>query len=140
VKLTPLLASPLTVTTTFPVVAPAGTGTATLVALQLVGVVVVPLKVTMLVPCVAPKFIPVMITEVPTKPEDGLRLLMNGDGNVTVKITWLLATAFTTSHSRSFPIGAPAGTGTVMLVSLQLVGVPVMPANDTVLAPCDTPK
>lgn len=38
------------VTTTFPVVAPAGTGTTTLVPLQLVGVPAVPLKSTELVP------------------------------------------------------------------------------------------
>jgi len=50
VKVTPLLACPLTVTTTGPVVALAGAGTAMLVALQLVGVAVVPLKVTVLVP------------------------------------------------------------------------------------------
>src|SRR5262249_54146473 len=52
VKLTPVLARPPTVTTTLPVVAPAGTGTTMLVADQLVGVAVVPLNVTVLVPCV----------------------------------------------------------------------------------------
>jgi hypothetical protein len=50
VKLTPLLATPPTVTTTFPVVAPAGTFAVILVALQLVGVADVPLKSTVLVP------------------------------------------------------------------------------------------
>jgi len=50
VKLTPLLATPPTVTTTFPVVAPAGTGVTMLVALQLVGVAAVPLNLTVLVP------------------------------------------------------------------------------------------
>jgi hypothetical protein len=50
VKPDPLLAAPFTVTTTFPVVAPVGTGTTMLVALQLVGVPVVPLKLTVLVP------------------------------------------------------------------------------------------
>ena len=73
VKLAPLLACPPTVTTTLPVVAPAGTGTTMLVALQLVGVATVPLNVTVLVPCVAPKFVPVIVTEVPTSPEVGLR-------------------------------------------------------------------
>lgn len=46
----PLLATPLTVTTTLPVVAPAGTGASMLVALQFVGVATVPLNVTVLVP------------------------------------------------------------------------------------------
>jgi hypothetical protein len=69
VKLTPLLATPPTVTTTFPVVAPVGTGTAMLVALQLVGVPAVPLNVTVLVPCVVPKFVPVIVTAVPIAPD-----------------------------------------------------------------------
>ncbi len=49
VKATPLLATPLTVTTTFPDVAPLGTDTIMLVALQLVGIPAVPLKLTVLV-------------------------------------------------------------------------------------------
>jgi hypothetical protein len=69
VKLTPLLATPPTVTTTFPVVAPVGTGTAMLVALQLVGVPAVPLNVTVLVLCVVPKFVPVIVTAVPIAPD-----------------------------------------------------------------------
>jgi hypothetical protein len=50
VKLTPLLATPFTVTTTFPVVAPVGTLTEMLVAAQLVTVAVMPLNFTVLVP------------------------------------------------------------------------------------------
>ena len=50
VKLTALLATPPTVTTTFPVVAPVGTVVVMLVALQLVTVASVPLNVTVLVP------------------------------------------------------------------------------------------
>jgi hypothetical protein len=68
VKLTPLLATPPTVAITFPVVAPAGTGTTRLVALQLAGVAVTPLKVTVLLPCVDEKFAPLMVTDVPTGP------------------------------------------------------------------------
>ena len=82
-KLTPLLAIPPTVTTTFPVVAPAGTPATMLVALQLVGVVAMRLNVT--VPAV-PKLDPVMITEVPTGPEDGLRFVMFG-----LALPWALA-------------------------------------------------
>jgi hypothetical protein len=50
VKLMPLLATPDADTTTFPVVASAGTVTTMLVALQLVGVASVPLKLTVPVP------------------------------------------------------------------------------------------
>jgi hypothetical protein len=46
----PLLDTLLTMTTTLPVVAPAGTGTSILVAVQFVGVATVPLNVTVLVP------------------------------------------------------------------------------------------
>src|SRR5260370_302041 len=78
VKVTPLLACPLTVTTTAPVVAPEGTGATMLVALQLLGVAVVPLNVIVLVPCVAPKAVPAMVTDVPTVPALGERLLIDG--------------------------------------------------------------
>lgn len=74
---TPPLATPPTVTTTLPVVAPVGTTATIDVLLQLViEVVVVPLKVTVLVPCVVPKFVPVMVTEEPTAPEVGERLVI----------------------------------------------------------------
>src|SRR5580704_2566768 len=78
VKLTPLLGWPPTVTTTFPVVAAFGTGTTRLVALQLVGAAAVPLNVTVLVPCVAPKFVPVIVTDVPAVPDGGFRSVMAG--------------------------------------------------------------
>jgi hypothetical protein len=47
-------------------------------ALQLVGVAVVPLNVNVLVPCVAPKPEPAIVTEAPTAPEVGERLVMLG--------------------------------------------------------------
>jgi hypothetical protein len=137
-KLIPLLANPPTVTTTLPVVAPAGTGATMLVALQLVGAAVVPLNVNVLAPCVAPKFAPVTVTEAPTTPEVGLRLAMLGPGTLTVKLTPLLATPPTVMTT--FPVVAPAGTSAVMLVALQLVGVAVVPLNLTVLVPCEAPK
>lgn len=59
-------------TTTLPVVAPAGTGTVICVSLQLAGVLSVPLNVTVLVPCDEPKPPPEMVTRVPATPERGL--------------------------------------------------------------------
>ena len=50
VKVTPLLATPPTVTTTDPLVAPAGTVTTMLAADQLEGVALVPLNFTVLAP------------------------------------------------------------------------------------------
>jgi len=136
-KGTPLLVKPLTVTTTFPVVAPLGTGTTMLVALQLVGVAVVPLKVTLLVPCEAPKFVPVMVTEAPKGAKVGLRLVILGGTN-TVKATALLTHGPTVTIT--FPFVAPVGTGATMLVALQLVGVAAVPLNVTVLVPWLAPK
>ena len=138
VKLTPLLATPPTVTTTLPVVAPVGTGTTMLVALQLVGVAAIPLNFTVLVPCVAPKFAPVIVTDVPTNPDVGFTLVMLGAGTVTVKLTPLLATPATVTTT--LPVAAPLGTGTTMLVALQLVGTAAVPLNVTVLVPCVPPK
>jgi hypothetical protein len=82
VKFTPLLATPPTVTTTFPVVAPAGTEVAMLVALQVVTVAAVPLNVIVLVPCEDPKFVPVIVTGVPAGPEVVDRLVIEGPPKV----------------------------------------------------------
>jgi hypothetical protein len=138
VKLTPLLATPPTVTTTLPVVAALGTGTTMDVALQLVGVAVVPLNFTVLLPLVAPKLVPMMVTEVPTAPETGDKPVMFGADAETVKLTPLLATPPTVTTT--FPVVAPFGTGTTMEVSLQFVGVAAVPLNVTVLLPCVVPK
>ena len=135
VKFTPLLAAPDTVTTTFPVVAPDGTGTPMAMALQLVGVVVVPLNATVLVPCVEPKFVPVIVTAAPTAPEVSERFAMPGR---TVKAAPLLATPF--AVTTTFPVVAPDGTAAAILVALQLVGVTALPLNVTVLEPCVDPK
>ena len=88
VKLKPLLGCPPTVTTTFPVLAPVGTGATTLVALQIVGVAIVPLNVTVLVPWVAPKFVPVIVTMVPPAagPAVGATELMLGAGEPTFSV------------------------------------------------------
>jgi hypothetical protein len=76
VKLTPLLAWLETVTTTFPVVAPEGTVTLTLVALQFVTAALVPLNLTVLLPWVGPKVVPAIVTDAPTAAALGVRLLM----------------------------------------------------------------
>jgi hypothetical protein len=92
-KLTPALATPFTVTTTGPDVAPLGTGINIDVALQDVGVAATPLKVT--VPTVGsqPKFVPEIVTIVPGNPEIGNKLLMIGVGGATVNGTPLLTCA-----------------------------------------------
>src|ERR1700680_1533693 len=83
VKVTPLLATVSTVTITFPVVAPDGTWATIWMALQLVGVAVVPLKVTELEPCVLPKPVPVIVTGSPTAPDVDERLVIAGGGRTS---------------------------------------------------------
>lgn len=116
-----LLATPPTVTSTFPVVVPVGTGTLIEVALQLVGVPVFPLKLTVLVPCDEPKLVPVIVTAVPTTPPPGDSVLMLGSEEVTVKSNPLLFPP-PTETTRS-PVVAPAGTATVIDVSVELMGL-----------------
>jgi hypothetical protein len=136
VKGDPLLACAPTVTSTLPVVAPTGTVTVMLVALQVVTVVAaVPLKVTVLPPCVAPKLVPVMMTETPTAPEAWLKLVIAG---ATENTDPLLATPDTVTTT--LPVDAPAGTVTVMLVALQALAVAAVPLKVTVLLPWVAPK
>jgi hypothetical protein len=137
VNVTPALETPDTVTTTFPVVAPDGTGTTMLVFAQLVGVPGVPLKVIVLVPWVVPKLVPDAVIAAPTAPDPGVRDVILGTGN-TVKLTPLLFTPL--ANTTTFPVVAPVGTVTAMLVALQLVTLPAVPLKLTVLDPCVAPK
>jgi hypothetical protein len=72
VKLTGLLATPDTVTTTLPVVAPLGTGTLMLLFVQVLATPGTPLKVTVLEGCGEPKPEPIIVTKAPIGAEDGL--------------------------------------------------------------------
>jgi hypothetical protein len=133
VKGTLLLARLLTVTTTLPVVAPLGTGTTILVELQLVGVAAVPLNVTVLLPWVETKFVPVMVTEVPTGPDVGLRLEMLGE--ILNKAVLLVTPETTTLTPTNVNAERSPGTAATTLVSLQLVTVAVEEPNITELVP-----
>jgi hypothetical protein len=138
VKITPLLGRSPTDTTTFafPALTPTGTGTVILESLQVVGVATKELKSTVLAPRVAPKLVPVIVTDVPVGPEVGDRLLIAG---AIVKNPGLtMPPADTTTGI--VPAGTPPGTGTTIVVLLQLVGVAAMPLNVTVLAPWVAPK
>jgi hypothetical protein len=108
-----------------------------LVALQLVGVAVVPLNLTVPLPWLDPKLVPVIVTEAPTAPDVGERLVMCGAGT-TVKFTPLLDLFETVTTT--LPVVAPVGTVATMLVALQLAAVAVVPLNLTVLVPCVDPK
>ncbi len=132
-----MLATPPTVMTTLPVVAPAGTGTVMLFADHAVGVPAVPLNVTVLAPWLAPKLLPVIETAVATGPLDGDRLVSVGVGT-TVNVSALLASPATVTTT--LPLVAPAGTGTAMLLADHVVGVAAVPLNVTVLVPLLAPN
>lgn len=77
-----LLGDPSTVTFTGPVVTFKG-GVATIcVSDQLVTVRLKPLIWTMLVPCVAPKLVPVIVTLIPSGPDAGEMLVTAGTGTM----------------------------------------------------------
>src|SRR5260370_32638227 len=136
-KLIPLLATPDTVTTTLPVFSFNDTAATEIYALSLHDALPISLNCTVLVPWVAPKFVPVMVTDVPTAAEVGDKPVMLGAAT-TAKLIPLLATPDTVTTT--LPVVAPAGTGATMLVALQLVGVASVPLNCTVLVPWVAPK
>ena len=91
VELVPV--KPPTVTLIVPVVAPAGTMAVMLVAVgvPVMLVTVVPLNFTVLLPAVVLKFVPVIVTDVPTGPLFGLKLVIVGiEAVVTVKLPVLV--------------------------------------------------
>jgi hypothetical protein len=137
VKAIPLVFTPLVDTTTFPVVAPDGTVTTRVVAVALVTVAFVPLNSTTSLAGVVEKFVPVTVTEAPTGPDVGERLISVGFGS-TVKPTPLLSTPL--ANTTTLPVVAPEGTGTTIFVLLALVGVAVLPLNVTTLAAIVVPK
>ena len=126
VKLVALIAVlPATVTVITPVVAPAGTVVVMDVAVLDVDVASVPLNRTVLLPGVALKFVPVMVTVVPIGPVVGVKKVMVGSvGAPTVKsVALCTVTQFTVTEI--FPVIVPAGTVVVMLVAVLAVTVAV---------------
>jgi hypothetical protein len=116
VKLTALLGRPPTVTTTLPVVAPTGTVAKMAVWLQKVTAAGTPPNETVLEPWGMPNPAPEIVICAPTEPEVGLRLEITGAG-VTVNGAPLLAAP--PSVTTTFPVVAPVGTDTEILVGVQ---------------------
>ena len=140
VKATPLLACPLTVTTTLPVIASVGTGTRISSSLQLLAEVHTPLKLTPPMSTAGPNLEPRIVTVVPSGPRAGLTVPMAGPlppVPVTVNSTPLLARPLTVTTTS--PVTAPGGTATWISLSLQLVGEAHAPLKLTPLVPCTDP-
>ena len=146
VKANPLLGVPLTVTTTFPLVAPTGTFTVIEVALQLVtssAAAGVPLKLTVLLFCDAPKFAPVIITGAVTAAELGEIFVILGAAVSTVNcggVRLLLLAVPPAVVTVMKPSVALAGTVTTIEVELQLFTAAVVPLNFTLPPDCVAPK
>jgi len=79
---------------------------------------------------VTPKFWPLIMTDVPAGPEEGVTAEMDGANE---KETPLLETPATVTTTR--PVVAEAGADAVMLELLQADGVDGTPLKVTVLAP-----
>jgi hypothetical protein len=114
-----------------PVVAPCGTVAMIFIPLNL-KVALVPLKVTTVAPF---KFTPLIVTDVPTPPLAGEKLVTVGGAAVTtVKFALLLALPPGVVTDMG-PVLAPAGTVAVIWVSELTTKVPLTPLNATVIAP-----
>jgi hypothetical protein len=133
VNATALLATPLAVSTSEPEVAVAGIMTRTLVSAQEVTVSVVLLILTVLLPCVAPKSVPAMVTLAFALAEPGVTDVIAG-GDVTPNVVPALCTPFTVTTTG--PVVAPLGTRATIRVLLQLeMVVGITPLNVIVLVP-----
>jgi len=112
-----LVPAPGTETTTgiAPNATPLGTVATMLVLLQVVAVAEMPPKVTVLVPCVAPKPVPAIVTDVPIGPDEGVRLVMVG----------ATAGGFTSTRLRLYAsaVGAVSLIVTEVLVAGISVGI-----------------
>jgi hypothetical protein len=118
------------VTVMGPVVAPAGTVAVIWVLLLTVKVAGTPLKRTLVVPV---KFVPVMVTEVPTGPTVGEKSVMVG-AKVTTKSVLLVAVPAGLVTLMG-PVVAPPGTVAVICVLLLTVKAAAMPLKRTSVVP-----
>ena len=130
-KLAPLVAVPAGLVTVMgPVVAPAGTVAVICVLLLSVKTAVMPLKRTSVVPV---KFVPVMVTEVPTGPAVGEKLEMVGDRMTTKSVLLVAVPAGLVTVMG--PVVAPAGTVAVICVALLMVKAAATPLKRTSVVP-----
>jgi len=140
VKTELLLKAPATSTSTLPVdTSPAvGIENTTAVLLQLVGRIPIPPNWIALPPWFAPKLFPLIVTLVPTTPEEGDKLVIVGPFEFTAKFSPALERPPTVTTT--FPVVAPVGTLATICVADQLIGVAPVPLNVTALLPCVAPK
>jgi hypothetical protein len=129
-KLAALVAVPSSVVTAMgPVVAPAGTVAVTVPELLTVNVATLPPNETAVAPV---KFVPVIVTPVPTAPIVGAKEVMAG---VTVKRVVVTKGPPLGVVTVMGPVVAPAGTVVVIVPEGLTVNVAATPLNETAVAP-----
>ena len=133
VKFEPLVAVPaVVVTVILPVVAPEGTAAVTLPSFTKLKLADVPLNLTPFTPV---KWFPLIVTEVPTPPLDGEKLLIVGAvALLTVKLDALVAVPAGVV-TVILPVVAPEGTVPVTLPSFEKLKVADVPLNLTAFTP-----
>lgn len=129
VKLAALVAVPSSVVTVMgPVAEPAGTVVVTVPELLTVNVAALPPNETAVAPV---KFVPVIVTPVPTAPITGAKEMMAG---VTVKRVVVFKGPLPVVTVMG-PVVAPAGTVVVIVPEGSTVKVAATPLNETAVAP-----
>jgi hypothetical protein len=123
---------PGVVTEILPVVAPLGTVAVICVAVFTVNVADLPLNFTAVAPV---RLVPVIVTEVPTGPLVGVKVVIVGAGTVvTAKSLDEVALPFGVV-TEILPVVAPLGTVVVICVPLLTAKVAAVPLNETAVAP-----
>ena len=116
-----------------PVVAPVGTRAVTFTLLTNVNAAAVPLNFTEFTPV---KFVPWMVTVVPTCPLAGLKLVMVGVPPPPVKLKFVALVAVPAGVERvTLPVVAPVGTTAVTFTLVTNVNAAAEPLNFTEFTP-----
>lgn len=120
---------PATVTVIVPVVAASGTEVVMLVAVLAETTASAPLNFTMLLAGVVLKFVPVIVTEVPTTPLVGLKLVIVGAGAVLIVFRKIERTPETPTPTRS---GLPSPSISPVSAARRFEPTANFAANETV--------
>jgi hypothetical protein len=123
----------VTTTGTAPAVTPVGTATLMVVSVhEAYEVTGTPPTVTLDEPWVAPKYLPLMVTDVPAVPKAGAREEVRG--RFTVKVLPADVPAVVVTSTGKGPALTPSGTATLMVVSVheayEVTGTPPMVTLD----------
>lgn len=124
---------PAVVTENVPVVAPLGTIAVIWVAVFPEVVAVVPFSFTEVAPV---RFVPVIVTDVPTGPLVGEKLVIVGAEAAAVTVKFVVELALPPAVvTETFPVVAPLGTVVAIWLALFTTNVALMPLKESAEAP-----